>query len=115
MVTLTAILVVALISTAVMLVNQRTDSAQLTEQRAVLRRVGIQIICGDCCGEGERPFRTYLDELGNCTQCGGHSYVLAGNVYAHALKTPRIAECDRVTSPGRLLAFNPSRQEKIAV
>jgi hypothetical protein len=31
-----------------------------------------------------RPVKTYLDKFGNCTQCGGRSYMLAANRPAYA-------------------------------
>ena len=44
-------------------------------------RLGVQIICGDCCGDADRPVKTYIDQFGRCVQCGGSSYVLA-SMYA---------------------------------
>ena len=63
------------------------NSSQLAEPRSVLVTAGIQIICGDCCGEEDLPKKTYLDSFGNCSQCGGHSYILAANrvIYAQQL------------------------------
>lgn len=40
-------------------------------------RLGIQIICGDCCGDSDRAVKTYLDQIGRCGHCGGRAYVLA--------------------------------------
>ena len=64
-----------------------TGAAQLYQPRPGPLTLGIQIICGDCGGEGERPIKTYLDCHGNCAQCGGHSYMLASQriVYARQL------------------------------
>lgn len=59
--------------------NQR----QLSEPRAGIVTIGIQIICGDCSGDTERPVKTYLDRHGNCAQCGGHSYMLASSRHLH--------------------------------
>jgi hypothetical protein len=63
------------------------NSSQLAEPRSVLVTTGIQIICGDCSGEEDLPKKTYLDSFGNCSQCGGHSYILAANrvIYAQQL------------------------------
>lgn len=55
------------------------DQRQLSEPRAGIVTIGIQIICGDCSGDTERPVKTYLDRHGNCAQCGGHSYMLASS------------------------------------
>lgn len=63
---------------AVMYTLSRAHSQrQLSEPRAGIVTVGIQIICGDCAGDTERPIKTYLDRHGTCAQCGGHSYILA--------------------------------------
>jgi hypothetical protein len=59
--------------------SRKGDPAQLTEPRTSLLTMGVQIICGNCAGEGEIPQKTYLDRFGNCEQCGGHSYMLAAN------------------------------------
>jgi hypothetical protein len=84
--------------------------------------VGVQIICGDCSGDGELPLKTYLDRHGNCSQCGGHSYELAANraIYAQQLRKVRLAEQhDAELNPGRVIPFeSPSRAaraDKIAV
>ena len=67
------------------------NSSQLAEPRSVLVTAGIQIICGDCSGEEDLPRKTYLDSFGNCSQCGGHSYILAANrvIYAQQLIATR--------------------------
>ena len=72
------------------------NSSQLAESRSTLVTVGIQIICGDCSGEEELPKKTYLDRFGNCSQCGGHSYMLASNrlIYAQHLIAMRLLQCE---------------------
>jgi hypothetical protein len=67
---------------------------KLSEQRGDVMRLGVQIICGDCSGDGERPVKTYLDRSGNCAQCGGRSFMLASSriVYAHNLMDSRLSE-----------------------
>lgn len=62
------------------------DDRQLIEPRAGIVTIGIQIICGDCSGDSERPVKTYLDRHGNCAQCGGHSYMLASSRSAPGLQ-----------------------------
>ena len=56
----------------------------LSEPRAQRLTIGVQIICGDCCGEGETPVKTYLDRTGNCAQCGGQSFMLASSRILYA-------------------------------
>ena len=53
------------------------DSGQLIEPRAASLTIAVQIICGDCCGDENRPIKTLLGRGGNCAQCGGSSYMLA--------------------------------------
>ena len=62
--------------------NQR----RLSEPRGDIVTVGIQIICGDCSGDTQRPIKTYLDLHGNCSRCGGRSYVLASSLSASAMQ-----------------------------
>ncbi|HVF90136.1 MAG TPA: hypothetical protein VNH22_08705 [Blastocatellia bacterium] len=113
--------VLALAFSLYMIKSQKTDPSQLREPRGSLMTVGVQIICGDCSGDDERPVKTYLDRFGNCGHCGGHSYELAANraVYAHHLRAARLAEYDNATNPGRVIPFeSPSRSaraDKIAV
>jgi len=113
MVYITVSLILAIAVASVMLVSHRAAEAHLLEQKASIITVGIQIICGDCAGEEHRPDRTYLDRNGNCSQCGGHSYVLASNLYA-GNNMIRHSEFDTVTN-GKVLAFNTPRPKKIAV
>jgi hypothetical protein len=67
---------------------------KLNEPRAEMLTIGVQIICGDCSGEAESPVKTYLDRSGNCTQCGGRSYMLASSriLYAHQLMDSCLSE-----------------------
>ena len=68
--------------------------SELSEPRAEMLTIGVQIICGDCSGDAESPVRTYLDRSGNCAHCGGRSYMLASNriVYAYQLMDSRLSE-----------------------
>ena len=72
------------------------NSSQLAEPHSTIVTAGIQIICGDCSGEEGLPKKTYLDSFGNCSQCGGHSYILAANrlIYAQQLITMRLLQCE---------------------
>jgi hypothetical protein len=56
--------------------RRRQDYVQNTE-RASLHYSPVQIICGDCSGEGVSPRKTFMDRSGKCDHCGGASYVLA--------------------------------------
>jgi len=53
------------------------EQRKLKEPRGEMLRLGVQIICGDCSGDTDRPVKTYLDQLGRCGQCCGRAYVLA--------------------------------------
>jgi len=55
----------------------KSDEGKLSEPHTNLLTIGVQIICGDCCGDAESPLKTYLDRNGMCAKCGGRSYILA--------------------------------------
>ena len=76
---------------------------QLSEPRVSIVTVGVQIICGDCSGNTDRPLKTYLDRHGHCAQCGGRSYMLASSrtVYANQLATARLSERESTTVDAR--------------
>lgn len=61
------------------------SSAQLLDSRSYLKSLGVQIVCGNCAGEGELPLRTFLDIHGNCSQCAGTSYVPASTLGVYRL------------------------------
>lgn len=107
------LVVTALAIVSVFLTAQKTDPSQLLEPRAGLPALGVQIVCGDCSGDGISPRRTYLNRLGNCSECGGHSYVLASCLYRPALASRRAPDANGIK--GRLLPFKVERNEKIAV
>jgi len=104
----------------VVLKTRKTDYARVDETRGALLMVGVQIICGNCSGEGESPVRTYMDRYGNCAQCGGHSYLLASSLALNstALRAARIVQSYSAAG-GRVLPFEArtrsSLSEKIAV
>jgi hypothetical protein len=56
--------------------RRRQDYVRHTE-RATLHYSPVQIICGDCSGDGLAPRKTFMDRFGKCDYCGGASYVLA--------------------------------------
>ncbi|MFY9606998.1 MAG: hypothetical protein WAU45_00115 [Blastocatellia bacterium] len=122
MLTIISAVAIALALTWVLVLKvRRTDPERLDETRGALLMVGVQIICGNCSGEGDSPNRTYLDHYGNCAQCGGHSYLLASSLALNsaALKAARLVQAHSAASHGRVLPFEArtrgSRSEKIAV
>ncbi len=78
-----AILFCAALALFVILSLRKNNDAQLVEPLVASPTMGIQIICGNCSGEGERPIRTFLNRYGDCERCGGHSYVLASHAYVN--------------------------------
>src|SRR5262245_60819202 len=71
---------IALVSTALVIINVasiRRQRAYVRFFKPALHYSAVQIICGDCSGEGIRPVKTFMDRHGQCERCGGASYVLA--------------------------------------
>ncbi len=88
--------------------------ADLVEARPSLPTLGIQIICGDCSGDGDIPAKTYMDRVGKCNQCGGTSFVVAATraIYAFPQMHARLQESTKA-SIGQLLVFeSPESVEK---
>jgi hypothetical protein len=85
------------------------NERSLSEPRADHLMIGVQIICGDCSGDAERPLKTYVDRNGNCAQCGGRSFMLASNriVYGHQLMISCLSDQKHPR------AFNPPKPEQI--
>jgi hypothetical protein len=116
MLIITATVVVALVIVTVVLTSHKPDESQLSEPRASLPMVGIQIVCGNCAGDDARPRRTYLDRSGNCSQCGGQSYLLASSIYGNSQgKHDLDDDMDRIVVNAKVLPFDPARVNKIAV
>lgn len=115
MLTITATVIIALVIVSVVLRSHRTDESQLTEPRVSVPMFGIQIVCGNCAGDELRPRRTYLDRLGNCSQCGGQSYLLASTVYGLNQGKQDLDGMDRVVVNAKVLPFDSARANKIAV
>ena len=110
------------LASVVLMKSRSSDPAQLDQPRPGLMTIGIQIICGNCSGEGERPIKTYLDRSGNCAQCGGSSYLLAAAVGVNIalLRASRLRDAHIGSSHGRVIQFEApgsraSRSERIAV
>ena len=70
--------------TIIVLKMRVNHSGQLVEPRSAILSIGVQIICGDCSGDGDRPIKTYLSRTGNCFRCGGRSYILASRHFMAA-------------------------------
>ena len=106
LVVITAVTAMAL--TYLMNRNYKADSSKLSEPRHGLLAVGVQIICGNCSGDGDRAVKTYLSRAGNCAQCGGTSYILASDLAwrAHIPAAIRRQGYEAVTAGGRVLPFN---------
>jgi hypothetical protein len=94
MIIITLASALALLLTYFLTKGYSEDAAQLLEARSELVTTGIQIICGDCSGEQDLPIKTYLDRFGNCSQCGGHSYILASNrfIYTQQVVSTRLLQ-----------------------
>ena len=101
--------------------TKQADPNQLKETHFAPVTVGVQIICGDCAGDNPIPVKTYLDHSGNCSQCGGASYLLASSLglFAEHARLMRVAELAGASSSRRIIPFETpiraSRSEKIAV
>lgn len=74
---------ILLLATAYHMWRQSGEHPGLIGPRGEMLRLGIQIICGDCCGDSNWPVKTYLDQFGRCVQCGGRAYVLASVCARH--------------------------------
>lgn len=110
------------ISLACIVLMKARDPAQLNQPRPALLTIGVQIICGNCAGEEALPVKTYLDRFGNCSHCGGRSYLLASAVAVNsaASRPARMREARFPSSGGRVIPFElpgsrASRPERIAV
>jgi hypothetical protein len=74
-----AVSIVVAVALAYSFLREWQIDPTLIESRAIVPTVGVQIICGDCAGDGLIPRKTYVDASGKCSECGGKSYILAAN------------------------------------
>jgi hypothetical protein len=90
--------------------SHKLDPSRLTEPRATIQTIGVQIICGDCSGHDDRPLKTYLTRNATCAQCGGRSYILASNRFSHAqqLMMARLLEHESVSDNAFLESIESS-------
>lgn len=71
---------IAVAAVALVVVNVKTNMTRRNHVRPdkpSLHYSAVQIICGDCSGEGITPMKTFMDRHGHCERCGGASYLLA--------------------------------------
>ena len=97
---------ILVLATAYHMWSNSEEQRGLKGPHGEMLRLGVQIICGDCCGDSDRPVKTYLDQLGRCGQCGGRAYVLA-SVYAHNKMLERRPEGGETTGDVRRQSFGP--------
>jgi hypothetical protein len=98
-----------------LLKGQKEDPSQLRAARPQIATLGVQIICGNCSGDNIIAHKTFLDQNGNCHECGGHSYLLASTLALNMLQLR--AQQTALATTGRVLPFGAraARTEKIAV
>lgn len=86
------------------IVKSHKSGSRLTESRPTMQTIGVQIICGDCSGDDDRPLKTYLGRDGLCGQCGGRSYILASARFSQAQQVmmARLLEYESLSEDPRL-------------
>jgi hypothetical protein len=100
--------------TVFMIRREPGAGTQLRSGRPPLIKVGVQIICGDCSGDSEKPRRTCLDIFGRCEDCGGRSYVLASNLAmsaSHYHQQSQMLPAGSM-SGGRILPFHSQASKR---
>src|SRR5215467_9042517 len=100
--------------TILLLRRESEDVSQLKGARTPLIKVGVQIICGDCSGDSEKPKRTCLDLFGRCEDCGGTSYVLASSLAISAAQFQQQSQTlpAGLATGGRILPFHPHASKR---
>ena len=109
---------IAVASAFLVLLNVRSIRKQrdyVRPDRPALHYSAVQIVCGDCAGEGISPAKTFMDRHGRCDRCGGSSYILAserGLALRHAMAKSglRIATDESAPAPA---AVSPSWLEAV--
>ena len=117
--------VIAIISAGLVLVNMqmaRKRERFVVPDKPSLHFSAVQIICGDCGGEGIIPVKTFMDRHGHCERCGGGSYILASDrgmyarrLFARGLTVVPNEMPDRVQPEAVPQHLEPVPQMKIAV
>ena len=108
MITILVLTAIALGLACVVLIHSRNnDPDQLFQPRAAPLTMAVQVICGDCAGDGRLPIRTPLDQTGHCARCGGRSYLLASTVAAHRAeaRAEQVRAAQAGPGHGRVIPF----------
>lgn len=111
MITILVLTAIALgLACLVLIQSQTFDPDQMYQRRPAPLTMAVQIICGDCAGDGRQPLRTCLDRHGRCAQCGGSSYLLASIAASNraAARAERVREAHAGSSRGRVIPFKVS-------
>lgn len=104
--------VIASIVVWLMLKEWKARSLMVSTTGKQLLTMAIQIVCGDCAGDSERPNRTMLDQSGRCFQCGGASYVLAAEFARNARRPqPYLRVVTLEADAGRTTGMQGSRRK----
>ena len=82
--------VIAILAAGLLWMNIRVTRKRqqyVVPDKPSLHFSAVQIVCGDCAGEGLIPIKTFMDRHGNCERCGGKSYILASDrgIYARRM------------------------------
>jgi hypothetical protein len=88
------------VALTVVVKSYKSNSSRLTEPRASVQTIGVQIICGDCSGNDDRPLKTYLGRDGLCGQCGGRSYILASARFSPAQQAMLVRRLEHQSPTG---------------
>lgn len=108
MVTIIVVTAVALTLACMVLFMWRSiNPDQLVQPRPAPLTMAVQVICGDCAGDGRLPIRTSLDRSGHCARCGGSSYLLASIVASISaqVRAEQLREVHARSSRGRVIPF----------
>ena len=104
------------VALTVVMKSHKYGTSRLSESRALMQTIGVQIICGDCSGNDDFPLKTYLSRDGLCAQCGGRSYILASSRLSHAQQAmiARLSENQVATDFRRLGSAEPVSRPRTA-
>ena len=108
---------------AFQIATSRKEREFVRSGRSALHYAAIQIICGNCSGDGDIPVKTFMDVHGACERCGGRSYLLASHrgAYLRGFADPNAvrASLDWGQSERRVVPFEARPKsvppERIAV
>lgn len=112
---------IAIASTALLVYNVMTTQRRrdyVEPDKPSLHYSAVQIICGDCAGDGIIPMKTFMDRHGHCERCGGASYILAserGLWMRHSMAQHGLRVVSEQPSEVAAPRLEPVPQMKIAV